>query len=302
MMRFKSRRRTSLLTILLLWTTLFPAAAARAQDTASAAAAAPSAAATPKFLSWNAAGGVCGDKRSHSEFTPVVTELQYLQVVHSFDVLGLQEVHYDQAVRLARALYPYGIRRTPFFVPTVKCRDGSLKGIAILSRYRLGGRRVYSLHNSKRDLDNDEHRKLMGASIRFNGRLIRVYNTHLTADGFSDRRNRVREEQARDIRGHMYNDRDDASGPWRAVLTGDFNTEPRTRAYNILTRRMRDAWAVSAGRLEGDEGCTHYPSRGPCTRVDYIFYEGAIGLGSAGVLDTGRLSDHLPVVAHFILD
>jgi len=319
MMRFKTCYRAFLSIGLVLCAALLPAATASAQDvSATTDAASQSAAPTLKVLSWNVAGGRCDDKRSYFEFTFVVNELRRLQAVHNFDVLNLQEVYKDQAIRIASELRFDGIRPTIYFAQTVRCENGEIRGNAMLSRYKLGGRHTRGLPNSVRDTKdspdsptykkNAEFRKLMAASIRVGGRLVRIYNTHLTADGCSHLRNGPREAQVKVIRSYMSNDRDDASGPWRTILTGDFNTRPNTWAYRFLAHRMKDAWAVFTHTLEDEEGCTHFLrenggcTREACTRIDYIFYEGAIGLGSAGVLDTGQVSDHRPVVAQFSLN
>jgi endonuclease/exonuclease/phosphatase family metal-dependent hydrolase len=120
---------------------------------------------------------------------------------------------------------------------------------------------------------------------------------------------------------HLSASRADAAGraseiarllPWAhlggaPLLMGDFNATPDAEELGVVRSRYADAWHVAAGRgATGgiDTGATRPGRR--LARIDYIFFDPAIGLAleSVDVVDTssseyGEVSDHRPVVATF---
>ncbi len=226
-----------------------------------------------KVMTWNVAGGRCGTDRAMSPFAQVIR-------AHSPDVVAIQEVHLDQAARLARAT---GLQL--YFVQTLDCRDqGPDFGMAILSRYPFeeNSRKIYLLPNHPLDTRRREFRKMAGVSINVDGRRIRIYNTHLTAIGSSgDFFNPYRFLQATSIRDFILEDQGSSGN---TILMGDFNSQPGTLVYRLLRGTFRDANPGGNTTVGG-------------TRVDYIFVGGTdLRIDDSGVLNTGRVSDHFPVI------
>ncbi|HEV2884315.1 MAG TPA: endonuclease/exonuclease/phosphatase family protein [Pyrinomonadaceae bacterium] len=226
-----------------------------------------------KVMTWNVAGGRCGTDRSMSPFAQVIR-------AHRPDVVAVQEIHRDQASRLGTAT---GLN--VYFVETQDCRNLRPDfGLAILSRQPFieSSKNVYLLPNHPADSRRGEFRKLIAVNIPVNGGSIRIYNTHLTASARF--LNVYRIAQALRIRSIISADPRNSGEAIGPILMGDFNSQPGTLVYRILTGLFRDANpnANTLGR----------------TRVDYIFVGGRIlRIDAAGVLNTGSLSDHRPVIA-----
>lgn len=232
-----------------------------------------------KVMTWNIDGGGCGTDRSMAPFAQVIRD-------HSPDVVAIQEIHRDQALRLARAagFYP------PYFVQTKDCRRADF-GLAIMSRYpfEAGSQKEYSFFVFNHPLDTwrGEFRKMIGVNIRLGGQLIRIYDTHLTAIGKSFRyRNYFREQQVGVILRSIIRDEGNPGPSVWPILMGDFNSQPGTYPYVLVQRMFEDA-------------NPHHNTTSEGTRVDYIFLRRNTGLSivDAGVLSTGSLSDHFPVLA-----
>ncbi len=85
------------------------------------------------------------------------------------------------------------------------------------------------------------------------------------------------------------------NGRQRTVLVGDLNAEPgSTSVETVLAAGFRDSW----GRGHG-AGFTFSSDR-PRRRIDWIFHSpDLVGLGTE--VKYGRASDHLPVVATFVV-
>ncbi len=92
------------------------------------------------------------------------------------------------------------------------------------------------------------------------------------------------------------------------IVTGDFNVEPDTAAYRVMTDRLIDARLGSVSEPHGPEttfaGFTVDPEE-TGGRIDYIFVDDSISVLSYGVVSDqwhGHYpSDHLPVVAELVL-
>jgi endonuclease/exonuclease/phosphatase family metal-dependent hydrolase len=221
-------------------------------------------------------------------------------------VVLAQEIHRGQADDLARGLgFP-----KPYFVWTKTCKAGNRAldyGNAIISRYRLADLRRYPLHTSrtrpgpdrKSDLERKEYTRLAAASITFNGRVIRLYSTHLTSSGTDADRN----QQVADILRIVPQDEAIAHAGHRSILGGDFNFTPNSTPYQRLVTfgLFKDAWAV---RNPAPGSGPTVPAATPRVRIDFILIENnsGFGVGQTQVVDICQgnicLSDHRPVTVH----
>jgi endonuclease/exonuclease/phosphatase family metal-dependent hydrolase len=249
-----------------------------------------------KVMTWNIDGGECG--RSRKDLGIVAS----LAINHKVDVMVLQEIYYHQAYALGHALTPaigYGYYWR--FEPTKNCESG--KGIAIFSRYRFGdSARWHYLPHEPHDEKRGELRKVLTVTIRVDGQLVHIYNTHLTAkdvESSEDSKWRVRQVNA--ILRIVDSDASRASMKFRAILLGDFNSEPGTSPYNRALSEFRDAWLLGPNNSGPYPfGRTHRDRQtGHTTRVDYIMLSkgSRLGVDRIGVLNTGSYSNHLPVIA-----
>jgi endonuclease/exonuclease/phosphatase family metal-dependent hydrolase len=210
------------------------------------------------------------------------------------DVVGLQEVdrswsrsgNVDQAAVLAQAL---GLKS--FFQPNLNCVSADLSGDgfcqygnAILSRYPFvgGSFRLYSLPT----LPRAESRGLARVAINVGGRIVDLFNAHLTYI------NSLRPRQVKFIENLVRHDR----RPF--VVTGDFNARPFFPEMVSLRRVVRDA-ASAAGRPSLRTYAVGTP-----VRFDYIFLprppvngprQRVLAL-SARVIYVPQVSDHRPLI------
>ncbi|MGM0716610.1 MAG: endonuclease/exonuclease/phosphatase family protein [Halobacteriota archaeon] len=131
---------------------------------------------------------------------------------------------------------------------------------------------------------------------RTTGRSLAVYNTHLDHMG-----RKSRTYSARQIQAHI------ASLPadTEAVLLGDFNCQPGSRPYEILStggeRRLWDARAVAATVEGPTTTITDFSTLDPGRRLDHVFITSGLSVNSYRTdeytVDGRYPSDHLPVVA-----
>jgi endonuclease/exonuclease/phosphatase family metal-dependent hydrolase len=136
-----------------------------------------------------------------------------------------------------------------------------------------------------------EPRGALWASVDFGRYELQVINTHLGL------RRRERRAQVEELLGPQWLGHEMCREP--VLLLGDFNTLPRSRSYNLLSRRLSDAHAVA--RVAQRTGPT-FPSWAPILRIDYVFASSTISIGRAETIRTGlaRLaSDHLPLLVDF---
>lgn len=235
-------------------------------------------------------------RASMTKVEGVVAEYNNKHQSAKIDALALQEIHRNQAVKLAQLLhYP-----APYFVVTVRCDSNNSQldyGMAILTPHKTALEKYYPIHTPDADMKREkpEYSRLAFISIMVHNEWLRVYTTHTSLDPAE------RQRQLSDIF-----DKIPAAGI-RSVLTGDFNMPPSvpgghvSATYNSVVRYFIDAWArKNPSDLSG--GITT-PYRDTPQRVDYIFLrklrgeESGFNISSASVLNTGRVSDHFPVVA-----
>ena len=210
------------------------------------------------------------------------------------DVVGLQEVdrswsrsgNVDQAAALGQAL---GMKS--FFQPNLNCVSADLSGDgfcqygnAILSRYPFvgGSFRLYSLPT----LPRAEPRGLARVAINVGGRIVDLFNAHLTYI------NSLRPRKVEFIRNLVRRDR----RPF--AVTGDFNARPFFPEVVRLRQVVRDA-ASAAGRPTLRTYAVGTP-----VRFDYIFLprppingprQRVLAL-SARVIYVPAISDHRPLI------
>jgi endonuclease/exonuclease/phosphatase family metal-dependent hydrolase len=125
------------------------------------------------------------------------------------------------------------------------------------------------------------------------GRKMYVFNTHLDHIG----------EVARTNGAKLILDKINALNTENlpVILTGDFNSEPASETYKIVTQSMADSRVASKEKPIGPTGTFNgFKFDEPVTkRIDYIFVKGFDVLKYAVLSDSkdGRYpSDHLPVL------
>jgi len=199
------------------------------------------------------------------------------------DVIALQEVelgrrrtdHRNQPEELGKRL---GMHVK--FHPAVHHPDGKY-GIAVLSRYPM--LEVHALHLPRLRLPFIEPRVALGVSLRIDGSVLNLLNTHLGLLAF---------ERARQVRSlirmleHHF-----AEGP--TVLCGDLNATPGSPECRLLRKRMHDAFARFSGART-------YPVNFPLRRLDHILLTQdihCVGIAVPQTPLTRVASDHFPVLA-----
>lgn len=232
---------------------------------------------------------------SMAKVKAVVEQYNRAHPTAKIDAISLQEIHRNQAVKLAQLLnYP-----PPHFIWAVQCVRNNPQmdyGMAILSPHKMALEKYFNIHTPKANQQRTppEYSRLVLASFMAHGRWVRVYNTHLSIDPA---------ERARQLRDVF--DKIPAAGI-RSVLTGDFNMPPSvpgkhvSGTYDSVVGSYFDTWARKHPTTLG--GGVTTPFRATPQRVDYIFLrklrgeETGFNILSSSVVNTGRVSDHLPVV------
>lgn len=253
------------------------------------------------------------------------------------DVILLQEVD-DGAARtdgedqLARLLEQvsddYGCHASAFywkaaFVPHARIMGSVGMKLSTLSRYRIDDATRHQLPQMPSDLltrQFDIRRAIFETRLPVAGAEdLVLLNTHL--DAFAQGTDTMQRQvaQTRDL----LDDLTAAGEPW--VIGGDFNLLPPGGQYEDLGEAQRayyqpdselavltDAYG-SVPSLEEANGpdaarwYTHYPNDpaidGPDRTIDFLFHAPNVALGDHGVRaeDTLDISDHLPVIATYVL-
>lgn len=131
--------------------------------------------------------------------------------------------------------------------------------------------------------------KLMNRHLR---KEVVVFNTHYDHIGEQARQesSKLLVEKIREIAGNL-----------PVILTGDFNTEPGTPAYETVMAYLEDARDVSQMKPYGPEGTWNGFDYNATLdrRIDFVFVNGKVNVRKYAVLNDaleGRFpSDHLPV-------
>jgi endonuclease/exonuclease/phosphatase family metal-dependent hydrolase len=139
-----------------------------------------------------------------------------------------------------------------------------------------------------------EPRGALWATVQIGGVEVQVITTHLGL------RRPERLAQVDALLGPEWLSHAACRGP--AVLLGDFNAVPRSRAYQRLTARMQDAQAHANVRHPPR---STFPSRLPLFRIDHAFVSRSVHVVRAEVVHTPlarTASDHLPLLIEIRVD
>ena len=267
-----------------------------------------------KVVTWNITGGTCG--HAVNDMRPYANKLR----AKNADVIALQEVHFDQAYRMASHLWdpqPFYVR----FVWTKRCASGWVDfGNAIISRYPIKEEGVFldggfAVSPDPAAKARGELIKVAQGSVQLpNKQWVRIYSAHLT--GVNGPPDNASTQAAQTLTHILITDQRMAGQP-RAILMGDFNIRPSTGpcanpvagygSYGLLTHwwnipQFTDAWTVKPPDPSDPCGFTISPSNvpNPHTRYDYIFLRNAGGFTVRKmevIKNLPRLSNHFPVYA-----
>lgn len=205
------------------------------------------------------------------------------------DIAALQEVRIhrgkgdgmEPASRIAAQL---GMNL--FYHPTVKLGDHHF-GIAVMSRLPARLVKIGLLPGLRRG-PSLEPRAALWVEVEAEGGKLQVIATHLGLVG-SERLRQAAMLLDDEWLGHA-----DCAGP--AVLMGDLNAGPRTKAYALLRGRLQDAQLI----CPDPHPRPTFHTRFPILRIDHIMVTPGIRVLSAEarMAPPARIaSDHLPLVA-----
>lgn len=242
---------------------------------------------------------------------------------------GAKRTQYTDQLRLLRnrlgKMYP--CRTQAFYWKSAFVPHPDIMGpvgmkLVILSKYRISMAKRYQLPLIPENWISQQFnlkRALLEARIPFGSHEFVIMNTHLSAfaKGTDTMEKQVRAVKSI-IKNHSAKNR-----PW--IAGGDFNLLPPGDAYQKLSRDQRAAYraeteikplfkafnAIPGKKAVNSDGrekwFTHFPNdpgiQAPNKTIDYIFYADRLKRKSAHVRQSGTLdiSDHLPVVAEFVL-
>lgn len=131
-----------------------------------------------------------------------------------------------------------------------------------------------------------EPRGAIWVEVAFGSARLQVVNTHFGL------RRRERMIQARTLAGDDWLGSPECSAH-PAVLAGDFNAVPRSRAYGMLAEGLSKQGLTIPARAT-------FPARFPVLRLDHVFTNPRARILRYDVIDTPlarRASDHLPLLA-----
>ncbi|MEM9886937.1 MAG: endonuclease/exonuclease/phosphatase family protein [Bacteroidota bacterium] len=152
------------------------------------------------------------------------------------------------------------------------------------------------------------------ADIEIDGKMLRVYNTHLKSNRitgivdevaeekkFQDKETwqkirrmfkgyrdmaEIRATQAEELAAHI------AQSPYPVVLCGDFNDVPQSYTYEILSKKMTDHFQEKGKGI----GST-FAGNLPFLRIDYIMTSPSMKVIESQIIKDGY-SDHYPIVSY----
>jgi len=208
------------------------------------------------------------------------------------------------------------------FVPHPKIRGSVGMKLGTLSRYRISSAERLQLPTPPADPLTRQFNLKRALLVNYlpirDGGQLAVINTHL--DAFSQGDDTMQRQVA--MIDQQLQTLNAAKTPW--IIGGDFNLLPPGQ-YQRLSERQRSWYApdselqVLAGKypmipnLQETSGpdqaawYTHYPNdpqaSGPDRTLDYLFHSPTLERVAANVrqVDTLRISDHLPLIARFLL-
>jgi len=207
------------------------------------------------------------------------------------DIVALQELDVgrvrtggvDQAHVIAQEL---GMRM--HFYPALSVAD-ELYGDAILTAQPCRLVKAGSLPGVPRRWGY-EPRGALWVAIEVDGAEVQLINTHLGLN----RRERLMQVEAllsAEWLGHP-------ACRHYAILVGDLNAVPGSRAYKCLAARLQDAQRASSTQ----QTRSTFPTPWPFLRIDHVFVSRSIEVHGVRVLSTPAArvaSDHLPLIVDF---
>ena len=241
----------------------------------------------PRIVTWNVhrcvgRDGVCSPARIARVLASLQPDIVALQ---ELDVRRVRTGGVDQAEAIARELgmahhfHPaYRVMEEEYgdamltARPAKFIRGAALPGIGPLQRL--------------------EPRGALWVSINVGGVEIQVFNTHLGLRGHE------RLAQVDALFGREWIGAPTCREP--VILTGDFNAVPRSRVYERITTRLRDAQKLGPARKPK----ATFPSRLPFLRLDHVFLSRTFDVLRAETLRTQEArmsSDHLPLFVDFVI-
>ncbi len=247
-----------------------------------------------KIMSYNLRG-LIDDKGEWS----TIDMSQYIDSI-SPDILCLQELRHQRLFeKLPSKFQNYNIALS--------------KNLGIYSKYPI----VAQSENEK--MGSSSESKSMWADVKIANDTIRVFNNHLTSTKIKQEDDQYitsREFIVDSLREYKFTDmivryKDSsinrsfhadtlaeviARSPHRVLVCGDFNDTPMSYTYHRVAKGLSDSF------VECGVGYP-YTYRGflNTMRIDYIFGGKGIEFKSYMIDTDSELSDHLPVIAHFIL-
>lgn len=169
--------------------------------------------------------------------------------------------------------------------------------IAVLSRTPLQGWRSLAKHSFPL-LDGSRKsrfsRDLLVLDWPCEGKLWRIYSTHLKSMRGGPNAHRQRESEAAAIVEILETERDD--NPW--MLLGDLNDTPESPT---LKRLLESSLDLRNSLQSGRQRTATFPCRGSRSQFDYILYPGHLAdfLVDSKAWPESRASDHAMVTATF---
>jgi endonuclease/exonuclease/phosphatase family metal-dependent hydrolase len=277
------------------------------------------------------------ERPSTADIEKTLIEVARVIVDESPDVILLQEVDdgakrtdYADHLDLLMKLLPedYGCRASTFywrakFVPHPRIMGSVGMKLCTISRYKMRKAVRHQLPIMKTDpLTRQFNFKRAVLEVRLpveGAKDLVVLNTHL--DAFAQGSDTM-ERQVDKVRS-IVSELADEGVPW--LIGGDFNLLPPGKARSLLSERQKKHYREKSeikplfdkyqavpdleeiNGAQRDRWFTHLPNdpaiKKPNKTIDYIFYSKTLRLGEHYVRqrDTLEISDHLPVVAEFLL-
>ena len=252
------------------------------------------------------------------------------------DVVLLQELdngakasHYQEQLKLLQErladLYPCGTSAFDWkadFIPSPRIFGSVGRQLATLSRYRIDHAERVQLPVADGSFISRQFQPKNALLVSYlplsGGGQVAVLNTHLERAARPD----DTAQKQIDAVSRALDKLESASTSW--LIGGDFNLLPLGQ-YRRLPAEQRSPYSADselhllwdkypmiptnneASGIDREHWLTHYPNdpglNGPDRTVDYLFYSPRLKRVEAQVRqdDTLRISDHLPVIARFLL-
>jgi endonuclease/exonuclease/phosphatase family metal-dependent hydrolase len=234
---------------------------------------------TFRVMTYNIHHGIGSDGKRDLERIAALIKTQKV------DIVALQEVDRG-TIRSGRTDLSAELARLTgmnfYFGKNIDYQGGAY-GNAILSRFPI----LEATNILYQMLTPHEQRGLLQCSVDVDGRKLVFMSTHL--DYHNDDAERALDVKAIKTAIEAY-----TNAP--AILCGDFNEGPGSRTYKRLSEFLADTW-----KPVGEGSGFTFSSSGPWSRIDYIWHSKELQPLNALVPKTNA-SDHLPIVAEFLLE